>query len=800
MRKSALKTMSFSFYRDGSLGCNHGCGRIFYEGAAEKGKEMALLTLKDIGKIYVSEGNVAVGIRGVNLSFESGEFVAITGKSGSGKSTLLNIISGMDSYEEGELWIEGQPTSHYLQPEWEEYRKNYISFIFQDYNIIDSFTVLQNVELALMHIEDKKARRTRAMELIRRVGLSAQAKQKGSRLSGGQKQRTVIARALAKDSPIILADEPTGNLDSATSKEIIELLYEVSKEKLLIVVTHNFEQVEAYATRHIRIFDGAVESDTLVRTAVQTERLPADSDARAAIGEKFSKKQLLCHGMTLGKTLFTAKPKLTSFLCFLLILGTLGLFFVTALCGDASTMFEPYEMFCHINGRVIVTKQSGEVLTDEELQQLASEYGAVDFLHYDVLLDEGRKYHAEIPTQGDKKRGYITMNCTYLSDFGDSVLGRYPTAANEVLLYLPISYRPTFGKDALQISEIMLNSMQLRVTGVKYYYDNHLTPQCLFTEEGFRVVTAMHYLQNNSDYSLELSVSGDDGSQHQFSVSSFIPVWNMDSDKIYISSDSYHSLYSSSDVTYTTNLRFLSVYRKYNYNFGDSVRSVSFERTFGDESITAEKPTVDSATFSQYAKTDTAWIGTDLFCQIAEEELKESYKQASLFFSDDKAAYAAAEQLQEAGYIAVPSDTTYEPDASTTVLTLLSCVLTALVWVFAVIFLAFFIYLCTFRTLGAFRNELAIMRSMGIPVTVIRIGMYARMLLSLIPALLLMIAAAILIFASPTWNGYFDYLYAWQYLLIFGGMIAITVRVTYKQIKKLFGESVKKSLKGGTAE
>ena len=185
---------------------------------------MALLQLKDIGKIYVSDNNVAVGIRGVSLSFDRGEFVAITGKSGSGKSTLLNVISGMDSYEEGELLIEGQPTSHYLQPEWEDYREKYISFIFQDYNIIDSLTVLQNVELALMHIDDTNERRKRALDLIDRVGLTSHIKHKGSKLSGGQKQRTVIARALAKDSPIILADEPTGNLDSKTSAEIIELL------------------------------------------------------------------------------------------------------------------------------------------------------------------------------------------------------------------------------------------------------------------------------------------------------------------------------------------------------------------------------------------------------------------------------------------------------------------------------------------------------------------------------------------------------------------------------------------------
>ena len=247
---------------------------------------MSLLELKGIGKIYVSEGSVAVGIRGVDLSFDKGEFVAITGRSGSGKSTLLNVISGMDSYEEGELFIEGQPTSHYMQPDWEEYREKYISFIFQDYNIIESFTVLQNVELALMHIEDKRERRRRALDLISRVGLSSHIKQKGSKLSGGQKQRTVIARALAKDSPIILADEPTGNLDYETSKEIIDLLHEVSRDKLLIVVTHNFEQVEQHATRHVRIFDGAVESDHCIKPGVVIEAPQEEAAVSVASGKR----------------------------------------------------------------------------------------------------------------------------------------------------------------------------------------------------------------------------------------------------------------------------------------------------------------------------------------------------------------------------------------------------------------------------------------------------------------------------------------------------------------------------------
>ena len=329
---------------------------------------MALLTLKDIGKIYVSDGNVAVGIRGVNLSFDKGEFVAVTGKSGSGKSTLLNVVSGMDSYEEGEMLIEGQPTSHYLQSEWEEYRKKYISFIFQDYNIIESFTVLQNVELALMHIDDRKERRRRALELLDRVGLSSHLHHKGSKLSGGQKQRTVIARALAKDSPIILADEPTGNLDSATSKEIIELLREVSKDKLLIVVTHNFEQVEDYATRHVRVFDGAIESDHVLR-----ERDTVDVHTLGAEKKEKNKKKKngnVKNGLVLGRTVFTSKPKLSVFLCLLLTVGALGVFFMTSLCGDAADIFKKNYMFEQIDGRVVLTRNDGAPISQDEIDTI----------------------------------------------------------------------------------------------------------------------------------------------------------------------------------------------------------------------------------------------------------------------------------------------------------------------------------------------------------------------------------------------------------------------------------------------
>jgi hypothetical protein len=185
---------------------------------------------------------------------------------------------------------------------------------------------------------------------------------------------------------------------------------------------------------------------------------------------------------------------------------------------------------------------------------------------------------------------------------------------------------------------------------------------------------------------------------------------------------------------------------------------------------------------------------------MAEAMMGDAYRQASLFFADDAAAHEAAEALQAEGYVAVPSDTTYEPDGGTVILNLLGALVLVFVWVLGILFLAFFIHLCTARSLGAFRGELAIMRSMGIPVKVIRVGMYVRMLIALIPAFLITALVAIFVFTSPSLNEYFVYLYAWQYALIALGMLLLTVRTTQKQIKKLFGESVKTALKGGTAE
>ena len=264
--------------------------------------------------------------------------------------------------------------------------------------------MLENVELALMDIKDTRERRRRALELIDRVGLSSHVRHKGSRLSGGQKQRTVIARALAKDSPIILADEPTGNLDSQSSREIIELLREVSRDKLLIVVTHSFDEVADYATRHIRIFDGSVESDRTIKNAPVTEKTVTEPCDEAY--EKSTLKERIKNGFRLGRSIFLAKPKLSLFLSLFMILGALGIFLITTFSGDAGEIFKPHYMFNPIEERVVITTSDGRVMTEEEVAALAEKYSARDYLRYDSLVDLGSTASALIPI-GSSTRDFI---------------------------------------------------------------------------------------------------------------------------------------------------------------------------------------------------------------------------------------------------------------------------------------------------------------------------------------------------------------------------------------------------------
>lgn len=222
-----------------------------------------MLSLKNIIKDYPVGDGVVHALKGVDVEFRKNEFVAILGQSGCGKTTLLNIIGGLDRYTSGDLIINGRSTKEFKDRDWDAYRNHSIGFVFQNYNLIPHQTVLSNVELALtLSGVPKSERRKRAVEALEKVGLGDQLKKKPNQMSGGQMQRVAIARAIVNDPDILLADEPTGALDSSTSVQIMEILKEISKDKLIIMVTHNPELAEQYATRTIKLLDGKIISDS----------------------------------------------------------------------------------------------------------------------------------------------------------------------------------------------------------------------------------------------------------------------------------------------------------------------------------------------------------------------------------------------------------------------------------------------------------------------------------------------------------------------------------------------------------
>lgn len=246
-----------------------------------------MLKLRNIIKDYETGSSKVRALNGISLEFRENEFVSILGPSGCGKTTLLNIIGGLDQYTSGDLIINDRSTKRYKDADWDTYRNHSIGFVFQSYNLIPHQTVLSNVELALtLSGISRKERRERAMEALRQVGLGDQMKKKPNQMSGGQMQRVAIARALVNNPDILLADEPTGALDTQTSVQIMDILREISKKKLIIMVTHNPELAEEYSSRIIRLVDGCVVDDTNPYHVASDEELTQDVDAVVKIGKK----------------------------------------------------------------------------------------------------------------------------------------------------------------------------------------------------------------------------------------------------------------------------------------------------------------------------------------------------------------------------------------------------------------------------------------------------------------------------------------------------------------------------------
>ena len=267
-----------------------------------------MLELKNIKKDYVTSDTKVSALKGISIDFRKHEFVSILGPSGCGKTTLLNIIGGLDDYTKGDLIINGKSTKKYNDSDWDTYRNHNVGFVFQSYNLIPHQTVLSNVELALtLSGVSQSERRKRAKKVLEEVGLKDQIYKKPNQLSGGQMQRVAIARALVNDPDILLADEPTGALDSKTSVQIMEILKSISKDKLIIMVTHNPELAEAYSSRIIKLLDGSVVSDSKPYENKETEPEEFTTKGKKSMSVKTALSLSLNNLMTKkGRTFLTS--------------------------------------------------------------------------------------------------------------------------------------------------------------------------------------------------------------------------------------------------------------------------------------------------------------------------------------------------------------------------------------------------------------------------------------------------------------------------------------------------------------
>lgn len=708
---------------------------------------MALLQLERIGKIYAQEGTVAVGIRGVNLSFEIGEFVAVTGKSGCGKTTLLNVISGQDTYEEGELYIQGEPTSHFTQKDWEDYRREYIAFIFQDYNIIESFTVLQNVELALTRIDDPKERRRRALKLIDRVGLTPFLKHKGSHLSGGQKQRTVIARALAKDSPIILADEPTGNLDSKSAAEIVALLAEIAKDKLLIMVTHNYDDVAAYATRHIRVYDGAIETDEILTPGT----------ARAAVVRQPDERKLgkqIKEGIRLGINRFAAKPKLSVFTSAVLLFACVGLLLITALCRQMASP-EAYgvqeNLFVPQTGRMIVCRQDGYDLDESDFDRLAQIADVRQIVQNDMLLDrmafvdDGAAFFVRVADTFDQPRD-----------------GSAPCQTGEINVLYPIYMQKYYGdvQKAQGSIDRMFGEGVFTCVGVKPFYDTSKNRASIvmsaetFREKYLNILTCgLNVLAENQNVSrgdvfvridptLERGVARIVVPKQKFDgviEENYLGIW-----EIYI--EGYHMTLNSPEIEF---------------------------KDYGDD---AERPMV---VYMSRQEIETLLDSKDM-------------TRASLFFADDASMREAIPALIEDGYVCVASDATYVRGDNETYM--MMKILSVFLWIAFLVTIVFVSVLTLGRAVLSTQGDIAIFRSMGVDDKSVKISQHTQLVLSYFPAYVGMLITAICVYTTAA-SRYFAFLHAPAYLLIFFGGLLASVAIAARLNHRMYKKTVRKNLR-----
>lgn len=729
-----------------------------------------MLELKNVSKFYYNKGVIASGFSKVNLKLNMGEFVAITGESGSGKSTLLNVISGLDSYEEGEMYIYGKETSHYTEKDFENFRRKYISNIFQTFNLVNSYTVYQNIELVLLLNGYKKRKiKKQVLELIKKVDLYKFRNTKVSKLSGGQKQRVAIARALAKETPIIIADEPTGNLDSESSKGVIKLLSEIAKDKLVIIVTHNYEQVEPFVTRKITMHDGRILEDKTIKK-VENKKINEE--------ELNFKNISFLNQIRLGiRNTFNIFGKF-------ILLFAVFLFMTVALISEYSS-FKEQEYLSKTSGynynfqdtslnRIVINKKDKTPFSDEEYKNL-EEMENVDFIvKNDLLLDENLELT-------DNNNIYLYGKATNIMTFKEKLdIGRNPENENEVIIEGP-EYDYYLGqmKDEILEKEFSLayqgipdEDTKLKVVGIKYTNNSSMYGPDTKIYVNEMVLDKLKYRINQNYSSMKVL---------------FLDKY-YDSDygnfRIYpINKVPQGSAYVSYDLTYYNN----------GYSIINKPIRIELKNLFYEDSLdlnitkTYTKNNLKSLLgLSNYEEINgCVFINTDDYNTL----FNKAPYQSSVFVKDNEKIDETNNKLNEMGYRTLVMKDTLVDEGTTQVIQIVRTVVT-IGLVITLFFISYFIikiilksrnvYFTTIRMLGA---------SKKITKHLLIIELFTVSNL----AYLITIGAVLLQFYEvvniPFINTVLDYFKLKDYVLLYVLLTGISYLISLKYAKKLFEKS-----------
>ncbi len=470
-----------------------------------------MLKIDNITKIY-EVGDLRVeALKGLSLEFRKSEFVSILGPSGCGKTTLLNIIGGLDRYTSGDLVINGKSTKDFKDKDWDTYRNHSIGFVFQSYNLIPHQTVLENVELALtLSGVSKEERRKRATAVLEKVGLKDKLKNKPNQLSGGQMQRVAIARALVNDPEIILADEPTGALDSGTSVQIMELLKEISKDRLIIMVTHNPELAEKYSTRIVKLLDGTLTDDTNPFTANKKEEklisMTSDEELSKRDQKKKNKKKKMSFFTALAlsfKNLLTKKGR-TILVSFAGSIGIIGIALILAISSGFSGYVDKMQKDTLSTYPVSLTnseynmaslmqiflsndsdeekREDGKVYTKDELSDMLSKFNSSsnqnDLKSFKAYIEGEAKDDVAKYTSAVQYAYNVNVNAYYNSETNGLVSANLTTVFGDLIDSYPKNN--AFASQDEQLRYGLLNYM---FGSSSSYYSNEFWTEMLDNEE-----------------------------------------------------------------------------------------------------------------------------------------------------------------------------------------------------------------------------------------------------------------------------------------------------------------------------